>query len=216
MQQQQRRGSDSSSSPKNPDLMKNFSLSSCPSNLNLHSTTTTTTTKGEEESQQCCSDEMAVNEKRAQRRKLYSNWSWSGESLALLGLVGFEKKAKIQSPRATSSSVISPRDLEQYWEMFQSTPGIWDSWAKNEPSKLRSLASKGIPDKHRSWAWLSFIDLTNPIYPSLGERVFLEHSPVVEAQPASQIVAKNEEMINLDLLRTFPKHELFTSPEGKG
>ena len=84
----------------------------------------------------------------------------------------------------------------------------FDKFKKNNPELLKHRCRKGIPYSMRGRAWihLSGANILEEKNPGLFEKLLSQDNPEC---------AKDIGMIMKDLHRTFPKHELFSTPGGQ-
>ncbi|KAI6647034.1 TBC1 domain family member 10A [Oopsacas minuta] len=84
----------------------------------------------------------------------------------------------------------------------------FDKFKKKHPDLLKSRCRKGIPYSMRGLAWfhLSGANIMEDKNKGLFEKLHSQQKPECE---------KDIGMIMKDLHRTFPKHELFSTPEGQ-
>lgn len=115
------------------------------------------------------------------------------------------EEAELAPPERTSSAIDggASRDSITDWVLWGKILGNYDSMVRHKPKLVLRAIKLGIPDRVRGLAWQQ---ISRSKDSSLEDTYRLLHkcpSPV-------------EKLIQRDLPRTFPRHQHFSDPNGKG
>lgn len=102
----------------------------------------------------------------------------------------------------------SPERLLKWQEMTND----WDTWVRKKHTRLKERIRKGIPNAYRTVAWAKLVK--SDVYKHHCNKIRKDYYKwlVTKQKPAQDALS----VIQVDLDRTFPRHELFKNRKGDG
>ena len=111
-------------------------------------------------------------------------------------------------PRGKASfKQISSLQFNARMEKWGNMIGNWEEFSKSKQKILKSRVRKGIPEPLRNRAWLLIADCLN-VKKHYPNHLYFRLSNIEDDPPCIEI-------INRDLDRTYPDHEIFRTSEGR-